>query len=114
ITAEDLKAIDAAHGGRYVLSIREDGVAGQSRLAERAREAAQTGKRLFGFYGKVKGHLPFQTADGDYRPTIGNYKLAESYSPADLDENPKLADMTRAALTVLEKNPRGLWLTVEA
>ncbi len=114
ITAADLKTIDAAHGGKYVLSIREDGVVGRSRLTERAREAAQTGKRLFGFYGKFKGHLPFQTADGDYRPTLGNLKLAESYSPADLSENPKLADMTAAALVVLEKNPKGFWLMVEA
>jgi len=114
ITADDLKTIDAAHGGKYVLSLREEGVAGRNRLADRAREAAQSGKRLFGFYGKFKGHLPFQTADGDYRPTIGNYKLAESYSPADLSENPKLADMTSAALVVLEKNPKGFWLMVEA
>ncbi len=29
-------------------------------------------------------------------------------------KNPKLADMTAAALTVLEKNPKGFWLMVEA
>jgi alkaline phosphatase len=114
ITAADLQAIDSAAGGKYVLAVRTEGVNGKNRLAERAREAAQTGKRLFGFYGKFKGHLPFQTADGDYRPTIGYYKLAETYTPADLDENPKLADMTSAALTVLQKNPKGFWLMVEA
>ncbi|HEY2252196.1 MAG TPA: alkaline phosphatase, partial [Planctomycetaceae bacterium] len=114
ITADDLKTIDAANGGKYVLSVREEGVNGRNRIADRAREAAQSGKRLFGFYGKVKGHLPFQTADGDYRPTIGNLNFNESYSPADLSENPKLADMTSAALIVLEKNPKGFWLMVEA
>ena len=114
ITAADLKSIDSAAGGKYVIAIRDAGINGRNRLAERAREAAQTGQRLFGFYGKFKGHLPFQTADGDYRPTIGNYNMAETYSPADLDENPKLADMTSAALTVLEKNPKGFWLMVEA
>ena len=114
ITADDLKAIDKAAGGKYVVAVRTEGINGKKQLAERAREAAQLGQRLFGFYGKFKGHLPFQTADGDYRPTIGNYKLAETYTPADLDENPKLADMTSAALTVLEKNPKGFWLMVEA
>jgi alkaline phosphatase len=114
ITEVDMKAIDSATGGKYLLAVRTPGINARNQLGERARDAAQTGKRLFGFYGQFKGHLPFQTADGDYRPTIGNFKLAEAYSQADLDENPKLADMTSAALTVLEKNPKGFWLMVEA
>ena len=114
ITDADLKSIDAAAGGKYVLAVRTPGINGKNRLAEQASEAARTGQRLFGFYGHFKGHLPFQTADGDYRPTIGYYRLAETYAPADLDENPRLADMTAAALTVLEKNPQGFWLMVEA
>ncbi|MGE5195656.1 MAG: alkaline phosphatase [Deltaproteobacteria bacterium] len=116
ITADDLKAIDAASGGKYLLSLRAAGVSGKQRLAERAREAAGAGKRLFGFYGigRNKGHLPFQTADGDYQPAPGNSLVAEFYTRAERDENPTLADMTSAALTVLERNPRGFWLMVEA
>jgi alkaline phosphatase len=116
ITADDLKAIDVVSGGKYVVSLRTAGVNGPKRLAERAREAADAGTRLFGFYGigRNKGHLPYQTADGDYQPAPGNSFLAESYSQAERDENPTLADMTSAALTVLGRNSRGFWLMVEA
>ncbi len=132
ITAADLKAIDAQHGGRYVVAQRESGVEGANSLRERAEQAAASGKRLFGFHGVVPGHLPFRTADGRYNPTLspalisgslrGNVPpiplltqgVAEDYSPADLAENPTLADLTSAALTVLERNPKGFWLMVEA
>ncbi len=116
ISAADLKTIDAATGGRYAIAIRKAGVNGREELLNRAREAAQSGRRLFGFYGigKAAGHLPFETADGDYQPAPGNLPIVEQYSRSDLDENPRLADMTAAALTVLEKNPKGFWLMVEA
>jgi alkaline phosphatase len=116
ITADDLKAIDSRSGGKYVVALRTEGVNGRRHLAAEALTAAQAGKRLFGFYGvgKTKGHLPFQTADGDYHPAPGLLNKAETYSSADLDENPNLADMTAAALTVLEKNPKGFWLMVES
>jgi alkaline phosphatase len=114
ITDADLQAIDADSGGKYVIAIRSAGVNGPRRLAEQARRAADSGRRLFGFYGKTKGHLPYQTADGNYNPTIGNTGKAEEYTAADLEENPKLADLTAAALTVLERNPKGFWLMVEA
>jgi alkaline phosphatase len=116
ITNEDLSAIDVANGGKYVISQRKSGQNGRAGLLAAADRAAREGHRLFGFYGgqSTKGHLPFQTADGQYNPTLGRNKSAEKYSPADLEENPKLADMTAAALTVLEKNPRGFWLMVEA
>ncbi len=69
---------------------------------------------MFGFFGAKTGHLPFATADGDYDPTIGVRRLAEVYSPQDVDENPTLADFTRAALEVLSTNKKGFWLMVEA
>jgi alkaline phosphatase len=114
ITAADLKTIDAANGGQYVVAQRTKGVRGADDLTAKAAEAARSGKRLFGFYGAVRGHLPFETADGKYNPTAGNLYKAEEYTDADRVENPKLADMTAAALTVLEKNPRGFWLMVES
>jgi alkaline phosphatase len=116
LTDEDRAAVDVANGGRYVVAIRTPGVSGSERLAEAARQAADEGHRLLGFYGygPGNGHLPYQTADGNYDPTVGRQKKAEEYSEADLHENPTLADMTRAALTVLEKDPDGFWLMVEA
>jgi alkaline phosphatase len=116
ITASDRQAIDAATGGRYVLALRTAGVNGRQRLGERAAEAARSHKRLFGFYGigRTKGHLPYQTADGDYRPAPGQLLSPEFYTRAERNENPTLADMTTAALTVLATNPKGFWLMVES
>ena len=66
------------------------------------------------FTAAKTGHLPFATADGHYDPVIGVRRLAEVYSPADLAENPTLADMAQAALTVLSTNKNGFWLMIEA
>jgi len=40
-------------------------------------------------------------------------KEAEVYTQADIDENPTLAQMTDAALKVLEQDNDGFWLMVE-
>jgi alkaline phosphatase len=116
IAAADLKAINAATGGRYVVAQRAAGVSGRERLLAAAAQAAKNGTRLFGFYGngEAKGHLPYQTADGKFDPPVGRSKTAEKYSPADLAENPTLADMTSAALAVLETNQAGFWIMIEA
>lgn len=112
----DLKAIQAENGGPYVVAQRQEGVRGNERLQAAAREAARSGKRLFGFYGvaKYNGHFPFRTADGDYRPAPGRKNVAESYSEADVHENVTLAEATTAALEVLKTDPQGFWLMVEA
>jgi alkaline phosphatase len=114
LTDADLKAVDAAHGGKYVTAVRTAGVDGRRRLHEAASTARKDGTRLLGFYGlgQYKGHLPYQTADGDYQPAPGRTKKAEAYSAADLAENPTLAEMTVAALTVLSASDR-FWLMVE-
>src|SRR5207237_1175160 len=84
-------------------------------LRAAAERAAREGHRLFGFYGTTTNHLPFRTADGDYDPANGIKGKAEAYSAADLAENPTLADMTRAALTVLgSKRDQPFALFVEA
>ena len=106
LAADDLKAIDARGGGKYVVAMRTPGVGGHEGLATAAEKAARDGKRLFGFYGsKEEDHLPYRTADGDYQPAPGLRGKAETYDPADLRENPTLADMTAAALTVLAAEP---------
>jgi alkaline phosphatase len=113
---EDLRTIDKAHGGSYVVALRSEGVNGAERLAAAAQEAMLSSKRLLGFYGTPydSGHLPYRTADGDYEPAPGYSEPLEVYSEADLTENPTLAEMTAAALTVLSANERGFWLMMEA
>ncbi len=115
LTNDDRRAVDVRHGGRYVVSTRRPGQNGARRLSAAARQAAAGAHRLLGFYGvgSAKGHLPYATANGDYQPTWGKAKTAEKYTLADLVENPTLAEMTSAALTVLQTNPRGFWLMVE-
>lgn len=115
LTAADLQTVDVAHGGRYVVAQRTPGQSGTAVLQAATATAARSGKRLLGMFGFAKtGHLPFQTADGDYRPAPGKTGKAEEYSDADLRENPTLADMTAAAITVLSRNPQGFWMMVEA
>ncbi len=105
IADDDLKAIDAARGGKYIIARREPGANGTRSLSDAAGRAAREGKRLFGFYGTHEGHLPFRTADGRYDPALGIHGKAEVYSTADIQENPTLADMARAAITVLSAEP---------
>ena len=112
LAEEDLRAIDVRNGGRYIVVTRQRGVGGGEALSGAAIEAARSGSRLFGFYGTKEAHLPFETADGDYRPVAGR-KPAEQYTSADIEENPTLAEMTAAALVVLSRNERGFWLMVE-
>ncbi len=112
----DLKRVAVENGGRYVTAVRKAGQSGRDLLQKAAARAASDGHRLLGFFGvgDYGGHLPFQTADGDYRPVPGNRKKAERYSAADLLENPTLEDMTSAALTVLSGTEGPFWLLVEA
>ena len=99
---DDLEKIDVRNGGKYVVARRTAGVEGRAGLLDAADRAASGGKRLFGFYGgNDKDHLPYRTADGKYDPVHGLRSRAEVYTPADLRENPTLADMTEAALTAL-------------
>ena len=117
--------VDVENGGRYLVAERSQGKKGSELLAARAREAAERSLRLLGLFGVAEGNLPFQTADGNYDPYLDPVKraaravwlkrnpLSEMYSPADVEENPTLADCAQAALTVLEKQSR-FWLLVEA
>lgn len=108
----ELDQVDVRSGGKYVVATRSDGVDGATELKNLAKTAAKKRHRLFGFFGTKHDHLPYQTADGDYNPTRGNSK-AEVYSQSDIHENPTLADMTEAALKVLETNENGFWLMIE-
>ena len=116
LAESDLKKVAVRNGGKYVVAARKEGVNGMKRLKQAAASAAKNGHRLLGFYGdgETNGHLPFQTANGDFQPVKGLAKNKETYTPEDLDENPSLTDMTAAAIKVLSSRKDHFWLMVEA
>lgn len=117
LAEEDLKAIDIASGNplsKYVVAQRTPGKAGAEVLSLAAANAASRKSRLFGFFGVKNGHLPYQTANGDFKPVADMKEPVETYSQADIEENPTLAQMTEAAIQVLETNENGFWLMMEA
>ena len=111
IANSDWKALKA--GDKYLVAERTKGRDGTDVLNEAAAQAIKNNQRLFGFFGVKRGRLPYQTADGNYNPTRGSAEV-DRYSKADISENPTLAEMTSAALRVLETNDRGFYLMVEA
>ncbi|MCG8651661.1 MAG: alkaline phosphatase [Pirellulales bacterium] len=110
---EDLHRVDRKQGGNYLVAQRTKGKSGKQLLMDAARTAADEDCRLLGYFGTKGGHLPFRTADGGFDPTF-DMRGKERYTLADLHENPSLAEMTQAALTVLEQSTEGFWLMVEA
>lgn len=116
LTDDDLKSISVDYGGSYVTAARTSGLKGSQILHNATAAAVNGNHRLFGFFGngQYNGHLPFATADRRYDPVPGVGKKGESYSPADLEENPTLSDMTAAAITVLGRDQKPFWLMVES
>ncbi len=113
LAESDLRSIDIQNGGKYRVAIRSAGIAGDDVLNAAVLLSVKNNERLFGFFGTKRGHLPYATANGDYLPTHGITEF-DVYERADVFENPTLADMTRAALAVLETNNSGFWLMIEA
>ena len=109
ITNRDLERIE----DRYEVVLRTPGKSGSALLDHGSRTAVKQGRRLFGYFGTDLAHLPFQTADGGFDP-VGSLRDVEVYTAGDVSENPSLADMTTAAIRVLETNAGGFWLMVEA
>jgi alkaline phosphatase len=105
ICESDLERIASEN---YVITRRQRGKNGTELLRNAVIEAIQGEKRLFGLFGVKFGHLPFQTADGDYAPVSG------SQSIEDINENPSLSDFTDAAIRKLQIDSDGFWLMVEA
>lgn len=114
LSDEDRKKIDYCNGGKYVVAERTPGIPGGAGLLAAAKESANKNKRLLGFYGTSAGNLPFQTADGDFQPAPGRKGAAITYKPDDIQQNPTLAEMTMAAIQVVENDPEGFWLMVES
>ncbi len=116
IAVNDLKAVSKEHGGKYQVVVRAPGVEGKLSLDHAVKKAVENNDRLLGVFGvgKYSGHLPFQTADGNYSPAKGRKGEAEQYTAEDVRENPTLADLTAAALQVLSQKESRFWLMVEA
>ena len=106
VTEADFRAASTAGGGPYEVVHTEAGREGSRTLREAAARAARNGHRLFGVFGREGlDHLPYRTADGQYNPAPNLDGAAEVYTPADLFEQPTLADMTEAAVTALSADP---------
>jgi alkaline phosphatase len=111
VTLADKEGSDVRNGGRYVCVETEPAASGSERLRRAAQKAAETGARLFGFFGTQRfDHLPYRTADGGFDPSPsltrdGKALAAETYTQEELFTQPTLAQMTEAALTVLSARP---------
>ncbi|GAB5403603.1 MAG: alkaline phosphatase [Aureliella sp.] len=116
LAPSDLEKLRQADG--HVIAQRTGGRTGGEVLSEAAAKATQEHKRLFGFFGVAGGHLPYQTANGDYSPvrSVGNASsaAAEVYTDADVQENVTLSQMATTALNVLSARSDRFWLMVEA
>ncbi|MFM7364688.1 MAG: alkaline phosphatase [Cuspidothrix sp.] len=121
---------------RYQYTFLERGKDAADKLATTAAKSdPNKGDRLLGLYGArgQEGNLPVSTANGDYsntglsifslfssrgqkpdtvRPLLPG-ETDQSFIAREINENPTLADLTKAALTVLSKDKDGFWLMVE-
>lgn len=121
---------------RYKYTFLERGKDAAAKLATTAAKLdPNQGDRLLGLYGArgQEGNLPVSTANGDYsntglsifslfssqgqkpdtvRPLLPG-ETDQSFIAREINENPTLADLTTAALTVLSKDKDGFWLMVE-
>ncbi|HVW01788.1 MAG TPA: alkaline phosphatase, partial [Planctomycetaceae bacterium] len=72
LTDADLAQVDASNGGPYQVAIRTKHESGRKVLQQATREAIEQKRRLLGFFGvgRHNGHLPFATANGDFRPAL--------------------------------------------
>lgn len=121
---------------RYQYTFLERGKDAADKLATTAaRLDPNQGDRLLGLYGArgQEGNLPVSTANGDYsntglsifslfgsqgknpdtvRPLLAG-ETDKSFIAKEMNENPTLNDLTKAALAVLSKDKDGFWLMVE-
>ena len=121
---------------RYNYTFLERGKdAARKLVTTAARLDPNKGDRLLGLYGArgQEGNLPVSTANGDYsntglsifslfssqgqkpdtvRPLLPG-ETDKSFIAKEINENPTLNDLTKAALAVLSKDKDGFWLMVE-
>ena len=123
----DLETLEELRNGETVYTFAERGENAAETLAETASEIdVNEGEKLFGVYGArgQGGNLPWSTADGDYSnvglPTrldlvrpLEEGETDEEFIASEIDANPTLAEMTSAALDVLEEDGDGFWVSIE-
>lgn len=123
----DLETLEELRNGETVYTFTERGENAAEVLAETASEIdLNDGEKLFGVYGArgQGGNLPWSTANGDYsnlglssrldaeRP-LEEGETVEEFIASEIDANPRLADLTSAALDVLEDDQDGFWVSIE-
>ena len=123
----DLETLEELRNGETVYTFTERGENAAEVLAETAAEIdVNEGEKLFGVYGArgQGGNLPWSTANGDYsnlglpsrldlvRP-LEEGETDEEFIASEIDANPTLAQMTSAALDVLEEDQDGFWVSIE-
>ena len=123
----DLETLDDLRNGETVYTFTERGENAAEVLADTASEIdVNEGDKLFGVYGArgQGGNLPWSTANGDYsnlglpsrldaeRP-LEEGETVEEFIASEIDANPRLADLTSAALDVLEDDQDGFWVSIE-
>ncbi|AFZ57080.1 alkaline phosphatase [Anabaena cylindrica FACHB-243] len=121
---------------RYNYTFLERGKDAAAKLVATASKLdPNKNQRLLGLYGArgQEGNLPVSTANGDYsntglsifslfssqgqkpdtvRPLLPG-ETDKSFIAKEINENPTLKDLTKAALAVLSKDKDGFWLMVE-
>jgi alkaline phosphatase len=120
----------------YDYTFLERGTDAAQKLAATANTLdPEQGDRLLGLYGArgQDGNLPVSSANGDYSTTglaMFTVNTTKGLNPdtkrplkagetdaqfiaTERNQNPTLDDLTKAALTVLGKDPDGMWLMVE-
>ena len=111
ITDADKALIDIKKTGKYVVVETQKGVNGGKALLAAAETAASQGARLFGLFGSKKiDHLPYRTTNGKFDPAADLNGKTEVYTTDDLNEQPTLADMTKAAIMVFKDKPFALFI----
>ena len=87
----------------YAFAERQAGVDGGTSLLAKADDAVKNKKKLFGLYGGVGGNFEYHKASNDGTSTITRGST----------ENPTLAQVSTAALKVLNQNSNGFFLMIE-
>lgn len=113
LAQDDLEAAAKHSAHPYTVATRVPGRHGSEILAAATQDAIANKQRLLAFFGADDGHLPFRTANGDYQPVKDVRKELDVYTADDVVENPTLAEMTTAALDVLDSRSDKFWLMLE-
>lgn len=123
-----LEGLRDPNDGRYDdWSLVQRGPDAAARLADAAAHFDPEGDLhlvgIFGARGQV-GNLPWSTADGDFSNTgttgrldvdrpLAEGETTEAFIARERNENPRLHELTSAALDVLEEDQNGFWLMIE-